>query len=158
MRISDWSSDVCSSDLEIDIDNAGPAARPDRDFGTTSLSAALRWDIDDAFHLSFGIDRAQRSPTAEELYSSGLHVATGSVELGDAGLDPETANRAEIGLHWHNGPLTLAASLYHVRYADFIYLADTGIAEHAGPLRAWTQDDARFSGGEASMESGRAHV
>src|SRR3546814_5956730 len=61
---------------EIDIDNAGPAARPDRDFGTTSLSAALRWDIDDAFHLSFGIDRAQRSPTAEELYSSGLHVGS----------------------------------------------------------------------------------
>src|SRR3546814_2006756 len=84
--------------------------------------------------------------------SSGLHVSTGSVELGDAGLDPETANRAEIGLHWHNGPLTLAASLYHVRYADFIYLADTGIAEHDGPLRAWTQDDARFSGGEASMD------
>src|SRR3546814_6847728 len=86
------------------------------------------------------------------LFRSGLHVATGSVELGDAGLDPETANRAEIGLHWHNGPLTLGASLYHVRYADFIYLADTGIAEHDGPLRAWTQDDARFSGGEASMD------
>src|SRR3546814_4139696 len=80
--------------------------------------------------------------------SSGLHVSTGSVELGDAGLDPETANRAEIGLHWHNGPLTLAASLYHVRYADFIYLADTGIAEHDRPLRARTQEDARFSGGE----------
>src|SRR3546814_9115456 len=105
MRISDWSSDVCSSDL---------AARPDRDFGTTSLSAALRWDIDDAFHLSFGIDRAQRSPTAEELYSSGLHVATGSVELGDAGLDPETANHAKNGLPCTNGPLTLAPPLSHV--------------------------------------------
>ena len=137
---------------EIDIDNAGPAARPDRDFGTTSISTALRWDVSDAFHLSLGLDRAQRSPTAEELYSSGLHVATGSVELGDAGLDPETANRAEIGLHWHNGPLTLGASLYHVRYADFIYLADTGIEEHDGPLRAWTQDDARFNGAEASAE------
>src|SRR3546814_11490851 len=107
MRISDWSSDVCSSDLvhrpwagldgafglqwaqrdfeaigdeafvpasqtrdtglfwighrqfdtlrlelgarhdrnEIDIDNAGPAARPAPDFGTTSPSAALRWDL-----------------------------------------------------------------------------------------------------------------
>src|SRR3546814_11211579 len=89
--------------------------------------------------------------------SSGLHVSTGSVELGDAGLDPETANRAEIGLHWHNGPLTLAASLYHVRYADFIYLADTGIAEHDGPLHAWTQDDARFSGGEDGMGGDVAH-
>jgi len=136
----------------IDIDNATTDARPDRDFDTTSLSAALRWDVADTFHLSLGLDRAQRSPTAEELYSDGLHVATGSVELGDAGLDPETANRAEIGAHWHSGPLTLGASLYHVRYADFIYLADTGIDEHDGPLRAWTQDDARFDGAEASMD------
>src|SRR3546814_14638586 len=62
---------------EIDIDNAGPAARPDRDFGTTSLSAALRWDIVDAFHLSFGLDRVQRSPTPEELYSDRTNVVVG---------------------------------------------------------------------------------
>ncbi|MGN7724509.1 TonB-dependent receptor [Luteimonas sp. 22616] len=137
----------------IDVaDATADAGRPDRDFNTTSLSTALRWDVTEDFHLSLGLDRAQRSPTAEELYSSGLHVATGSVELGDPGLDAETANRAEVGLHWHNGPLTLGASLYHVRYADFIYLADTGIEEHDGPLRVWTQDDARFNGAEASVD------
>ncbi|MFC3661358.1 TonB-dependent receptor [Luteimonas notoginsengisoli] len=137
----------------IDVVDAGAdAARPDRDFDTTSVSAALRWDVANDFHLSFGLDRAQRSPTAEELYSSGLHVATGSVELGDSRLDAETANRAELGVHWHQGPLTLGASLYHVRYADFIYLADTGVEEHDGPLRVWTQDDARFNGAEASMD------
>ncbi|UHQ24455.1 TonB-dependent receptor [Lysobacter sp. 5GHs7-4] len=141
---------------KIDVDNAiveaTGSARPDRDFSTSSVSAALRWNISDDFHLSFGLDRAQRSPTAEELYSSGLHVATGSVELGDTGLDSETANRAELGLHWHNGPFKLSASLYHVRYSDFIYLADTGIDEHDGPVRLWTQDDARFSGAEAEFD------
>ncbi|ALN56710.1 MULTISPECIES: TonB-dependent receptor [Lysobacter] len=134
------------------IELAEGASGPDRDFDTTSLSASARWNLSDAFHLSFGLDRAQRSPTAEELYSNGTHVATASVELGDARLKEETANRAEIGLHWHNGPLKLSASLYHVRYNDFIYLADTGVEEHDGPVRLWTQGDARFNGAEAEAD------
>lgn len=128
------------------VDNA-EVAFPDNDFDTFSASAALRWDISDDFHLSFGLDRAQRSPVAEELYSSGLHVATGSVELGDPTLDVETANRAEIGLHWHSGPFKLGASLYQARFDDFIYLADTGV-DDGGPVYLWTQEDARFTGGE----------
>ena len=135
----------------IDVDEA-TAIGGDRDFGTSSFSAALKWDATDNLHFSFGLDRAQRSPTAEELYSNGLHVATGSIELGNPHLDPETANRAELGMHWHAGPLKLAASLYHVRYADFIYLAQTGVQEHDGAVNAWTQDDARFNGAEAEAD------
>ena len=125
---------------------------PSRRFDTTSLSLASRWDLGPDVHVSLGLDRAQRSPTAEELYSSGLHVATQSHEFGDAGLDVETANRAELGLHWHRGPLRLEASLYHLRYDDFIYLADTGIVDGGLDVRVWNQADARFTGGEVEAE------
>ncbi len=135
---------------KIDV-NEAQAIGPDRDFHTSSLSAAFKWDINEAFHLSFGLDRAQRAPTAEELYSNGLHVATASIELGSPNMDAETANRAEIGLHWHGGPLKASASLYHVRYDDFIYLADTGVVEDGNPVRLWTQDNARFNGAEAEV-------
>lgn len=135
---------------KVDVDDA-TAIGPDRDFNTTSLSGALKWDVSETVHLSFGLDRAQRSPTAEELYSNGLHVATSSVELGSPALDVETANRAEIGLHWHGGPFTANASVYHVRYDDFIYLADTGVEDADTPVRLWTQDDARFNGAEAEF-------
>lgn len=133
------------------IDVAGAGA-PSRSFDTTSLSLASRWDLGPDVHVSLGLDRAQRSPTAEELYSSGLHVATQSHEFGDAGLDVETANRAEVGLHWHRGPLRLEASLYHLRYDDFIYLADTGIVDGGLDVRLWNQADARFTGGEVEAE------
>ncbi|MCM2335411.1 MAG: TonB-dependent receptor, partial [Pseudomonas sp.] len=136
---------------EVAVD-ASEAIGPSRDFDTTSASAALKWDATDALHFSFGLDRAQRSPTAEELYSDGLHVATASVELGAPDLDVETANRAELGLHWHAGALKFNAALYEVRFADFIYLADTGIDSDEGPVRAWTQGDARFRGAEASLD------
>ena len=135
--------------IEVDEDEA---IGPSRSFDTFSASAAAKWDINDALHLSFGLDRAQRSPTAEELFSNGVHVATASVELGDPGLDVETANRAELGLHWHSGPLQLSASLYHVRFDDFVYLADTGVSNGELPVRVWTQDDARFNGAEAELD------
>src|SRR5690606_22386165 len=97
-----------------DVDQAGTAS-PDRDFRTTSLSAGLGWKASKALHFSLGLDRAQRAPTAEELYSAGLHVATGSFEFGDAGLDAETARRIELGAHFHHGPFELQLSAWHAR-------------------------------------------
>lgn len=125
---------------------------PDRDFRTTSLSAAARWNISEAFHLSLGLDRAQRPPTPEELYSSGLHVATRSFEFGRADLGVETATGIELGLHWHAGPVRLQGSVYRVGYRDYIYLAPTDLAEDGIPVRAWAQEDARFTGAEASID------
>lgn len=123
-----------------------------RDFDTSSFSAAVRWDVSDALHLNVGLDRAQRAPAAEELYSEGLHVATSSFEFGDADLDVETANRAEVGLHWHTDNLRIGASLYYVDFDDYIYLADTGVEDEDTPARVWTQGDARFTGGEIELD------
>ena len=125
---------------------------PSRDFDAASLSAAARWHINDQLHLSFGLDRAQRAPTAEELYSNGLHVATRSHEFGNADLDMETANRAELGLHWHHNGLLISGSLYHVRYDDFIYQADTGVIDAGAPARVWNQADTKFTGGELEVQ------
>ena len=136
---------------KIDVDESA-AIGPSRDFDANSLSAALRWNLSDAVHLSFGLDRAQRSPTAEELYSNGLHVATQSYEFGNPGLDVETANRAEVGIHWHGGPVKASASIYRVDYDDFIYQAETGIEDGGTPARVWNQSDARFTGAEAELQ------
>ncbi|WP_202842998.1 TonB-dependent receptor [Luteimonas saliphila] len=135
----------------IDVDE-DEAIGPSRDFSATSLSAAARWHFGEDLHLSFGLDRAQRSPTAEELYSNGLHVATRSYEFGNPDLRNETANRAEIGLHWHHGPLKFGASVYAVDYRDFIYLADTGVEDGGTPARVWNQADTRFTGGELDLQ------
>jgi iron complex outermembrane recepter protein len=136
-------------EINIDPDNA---IGPSREFDATSLSVAARWNFSDDFHLSLGLDRAQRAPASEELYSDGLHVATNSFEFGNPDLDVETANRGELGIHWHRGSLKLGASLYQVRYDDFIYLADTGVEEHGSPARVWNQADARFTGGEIDLQ------
>lgn len=122
-----------------------------RRFDTFSASLATRFELGDATHLQVGVDRSERAPTAEELFSDGPHLATGSFEIGDADLDSEVASRAELGLHWHNDRIEARAALYTTRFDDFIYLAATGDEEDELPVRAWTQADARFNGAEADV-------
>ena len=135
----------------VDVDQSATAS-PDRDFKTTSLSAGLGWKVNDALHFNLGLDRAQRAPTAEELYSSGLHVATGGFEFGNAALGVETAQRIELGMHLHRGPIEAQLSAWHARYDDFVYLADTDLEVEGFPARVWRQDNARFSGIEARVD------
>ncbi|GAB3514524.1 TonB-dependent receptor [Pseudoxanthomonas daejeonensis] len=122
---------------------------PRRQFDATNLSAAAIWRISDAIDVRVGIDSSERAPTQEELYAGGLHVATGSIEIGDDGLETERALRGEIGLHAHNERVDFKVAIYRSGFEDFIYLADTGVAEHGTPVRLWTQSDATFTGAEA---------
>jgi len=128
---------------------APDGSAPAREFDATNLSAAAIWRLNPALELRFGLDRSERAPTREELYAAGLHVATGSIEIGDAGLDTERARRAELGLHAHGERFDLELAVYRSRFDDFIHLADTGVAEHDVPVRLWTQADAVFTGAEA---------
>lgn len=114
-----------------------------------SLSAGAIWHLSDAWHLSLGLDRAQRAPTAEELFSDGPHIATQSYEVGNPDLDRESANQIEFGIHYHSERLDARFNTYRNRFNDFIYLADTDEFDDGFPVRIWTQADARFTGYEA---------
>lgn len=119
-----------------------------RKFDATNLSAAGIWTLNDAVDLRFGIDSSERAPTNEELYAAGAHIATRSLEIGDANLKTERGQRVELGIHTHSDRVDFSASIYQTRFKDFIYLADTGVVESL-PARLWTQQDATFKGAEA---------
>ena len=119
-----------------------------RTFGATNLSAAGIWKLNDAVDLRIGVDSSERAPTNEELYAAGAHIATRSLEIGDANLKTERGQRVELGIHTHSDRLDFSASVYQTKFKDFIYLADTGVTEGL-PVRAWTQQDAVFRGTEA---------
>ena len=93
--------------------------KPRRSFGATSLSASAIWKLAPSLDLRLGVDRSERAPTQEELYAGGLHVATASLEVGDAGLDTESALRGEIGLHAHHERFDLELSVYRSRFDEF---------------------------------------
>ncbi len=117
-------------------------------FSASNLSVAGVWEASDVIHLSANLDRAQRAPTAEELFSDGPHIATQSFEIGDVTLDTETANRLELGIHLHFDRFEGKLAVYQARFSDFIYLIDTDLEEDDLPVRLWTAGDARFTGWE----------
>ena len=128
-----------------------------RSFTSTSFSLGARWRLDDAWHLNLNLDRAQRAPVEEELFADGPHIATASFEVGDDHLGKETANQAELGVHFHSDRVEAKFAAFVNRFNDYIYLADTGLEEDDLPVRQWTQADARFHGfeGEAIFHLSR---
>lgn len=63
----------------------------------------------------------ERAPDAAELFSKGMHEATGTFEVGNPFLDVEKATTAEIGLKKSKGAFRFDASAYNTRYNGFIY-------------------------------------
>jgi iron complex outermembrane receptor protein len=69
----------------------------------------------------------ERAPDAAELFSKGMHEATGTFEIGNPFLGEEKASTAEIGLKKATGPLRFDASAYYTHYQGFIYRQLTGV-------------------------------
>lgn len=118
----------------------------------TSLSFGATWQFQPDLALYGTLSRSQRLPTAEELYATGPHAATRTVELGDPDLDRETAINAELGLRRTQGPVTFDVSVYRNEVDDFIYAADTGADPGAGyRVVEYRQADAVLQGIEGSV-------
>lgn len=132
--------DTQSIDIATDARNA--------DHNGFSASAGASYALNESASLTFGLDRAARLPTAEELYSDGPHAATASYEIGDESLDEEISNQAEIGLRWRSDKLKASINAFQAQFDNFIYLIDTGAIEDDLPVRQWTQADTRFTGFE----------
>lgn len=136
---------------------------PDRDFSTWTTSAGVVWRISEAWNLGVNLNRPERAPTAEELYSDGPHAATFAYEIGDPFLDPEVGNGAEATLRVEHGRFEAALSAFATRYDGFIYLAETGEEIDGFEVLQFTQDDARFTGFELHghyelLHAARSHL
>jgi len=105
--------------------------------------------------LRFGVNlsRAERAPSAEELFADGPHVATSQYELGDTGLTTEKALGLEGFVRGRVGEADVSFAVFHSWFSDYIYLADTGTEEDGLPVFQQIQADARYFGveGEVSL-------
>lgn len=123
-----------------------------RDFTAISISAAAIWRIGEAWQARLNWQRAERSPTQEELFADGPHVATQAFEIGDPTLGEETSNNLDFGLHYDLGGLHLSADFFYNDIDDFVFLANTPDIEDGLPVQLWSQTDARFYGTEIQAE------
>jgi iron complex outermembrane receptor protein len=130
--------DTRSSDPEL----------PDRDFGTWTGSVGVVWRFVDNWNLSAVLNRPERAPTAEELYSNGPHAATRAYEIGDPNLDTEVGAGVDLSLRAEYERFEAILSVFANRYDNFVYLAETGEEIEELEVLQFTQDDAEFTGFE----------
>lgn len=121
---------------------------PDRDFRTWTGSAGVVWDISESWGLSASVNRPERAPTPEELYSDGPHAATFAYEIGNPWLVPEVGNGLETSIRAAYDRIEATLSAFVTRYDGFIYLADTGEQIDGFDVLQFTQADAEFKGFE----------
>ena len=119
-----------------------------RDFSSFSVSAGSLWRVSDDWQASLNWQRSQRSPTQEELFANGPHIATQAFEIGDPTLGKETSNNIDFGIHKHSGRFHLRLDLFYNNIDDFVFLANTGDVEDDLPVQIWSQADANFWGAE----------
>ena len=138
-----------SLDLEtgvrLDRTNHDPAGGQGTSFTTFSAGLGLVVPIGDAL-LGLHADYASRAPIAEELYSYGPHLATQSFEIGEAGLESETAVNGAATLSWGTDALELSATAYATSFADHIYQFATGDVQDDLLVSYYGQTDAVYRG------------
>jgi len=135
----------------------------DRSFTPVSTSAGILYELPLGVVARLTGQYVERAPDAAELFSKGVHEATGTFEIGNPFLEKEKARTAEIGLRRATGALRFDASAYYTRYDGFIFKELAGLAEDgqgcddelatcgAGTeldLLRFGQRDARFYGAE----------
>jgi iron complex outermembrane receptor protein len=118
-----------------------------------ALSAAVGASVELAQHAEVGLNlsRAERAPSAEELFSNGPHIATQSFEVGDPGLDTEKSFGMEAYFRVDRPTFELNLTGFANRFGDFIYEAATGEEQDELPVFKYFQRDATYYGFEAEV-------
>ncbi|HKG94343.1 MAG TPA: TonB-dependent receptor, partial [Gemmatimonadaceae bacterium] len=128
--------------------DAEPDERLRRTFHNVSGSVGLNLPFGESYSFSVSAARAFRAPTVEELLSNGFHAATGSFEVGDAGLGVETNQGLDAVLRARSGETFAQLSSYYNRINDYIYPQFSGTQTIEGEQPGETVDVPRFVYGQ----------
>ncbi|WP_336985544.1 TonB-dependent receptor [Altererythrobacter aquiaggeris] len=119
-----------------------------------SFSGALGAAYETNSGLRFGVNasRAERAPSAEELFSNGPHIATQAFEIGDTALSAEHALGLEGFVRGAVGPASVSVAVFSNWFSDYIYLSETGASEDGLPVFQYLQGDADYYGLEGEVK------
>lgn len=133
----------------------------DRHFTPKSLAIGLLQDLPFDTVGSVTAQHVERAPRGPELFSHGVHEATGTFDIGNPLLGIEAADSVEVGLRRAKGPFRFEATFFYTHFDGFIYrrLSGETCAEDfdscspaggGGALNQalYSQRDATFRGGE----------
>ncbi len=119
-----------------------------RDHNGFTASMGTTWTGESGWGLGLNVTRADRIPTAIELFADGPHIATRTYEVGDPDLDNETSWGFDASFGKRAGHVTGEVSAFANSFDGFIYERFTGDVEDGLFVVEFSQADARFYGFE----------
>ncbi len=123
----------------------------ERDFDTFSGAVGFIFEGDEALRAGVNLSRAERAPSAEELFSDGPHIATQAFEIGDPDLTTESAWGVEAFVRGSVGTAQFNFAVFQQWFDDYIYLTETGLEEDELPVFVYLQQDADYFGVEGEV-------
>ena len=143
------------------------------DITTASLSASALFRVNEENNFLLGLNRSERAPTLEELFSNiqvdactvaadpeewVLHIPTRRIELGDPDLDKEVSSNIELAWRNFSGDTSWEVNLFYNQIEDYTFLQDRLPGEENAVVDEsivadFVQEDATFVGLEASLSS-----
>ncbi|WP_051603059.1 TonB-dependent receptor domain-containing protein [Simplicispira psychrophila] len=153
-RLGDWRFEAV---LRHDRQSAqAQTSGIERSHNGTSASVGAVWKFRPGYSLSASLTRANRAPSAEELYARGLHMATSTYERGHADLRSETSQNIDLGLKKTSGDTTFGVSVFRNHIQNYIY--GRTLDEIDGlQLLQYSQQDATFTGIEGQVRQRLTH-
>lgn len=134
-------------------DVVAPSIDEERRFNAFSVAAGASYSFTPRMKAGANVTRAERAPSAEELFSNGPHVATQAFEIGDPNLRKEKSLGGEIYVRGEAAGLDLSASVFANKFDDYIYEAATEEEQDELPVFRYFQRDAAYWGAEASVSA-----
>ncbi|KKW68923.1 TonB-dependent receptor [Lampropedia cohaerens] len=116
-----------------------------------SLSAGANWAFTPGYAVAVSLSRSQRAPTAEELFSDGIHLASNTWERGNPELRAERSHNLDVTLRKTAGATRFALSAFYNRIDNYIYASTVDRYEDFR-LIDYRQRDATFKGLEARLD------
>lgn len=123
----------------------------ENDYDTFSGALGVVYEGIDGIRIGLNGSRAERAPSAEELFSDGPHIATQAFEIGDPDLDTERAWGVEAYARGAIGEGTFNFTVFKQWFDNYIFLEETGAEEDDLPVFQYLQQDADFFGIEADF-------
>ncbi len=129
-----------------------------RSFDAVSAAIGASVEVVPLIRVGLNLSRSERAPSAEELYSSGPHVATQAFEVGDPTFDTEKSIGGDLFVRAQTPGLQLTGTLFYNRFTDYIFAAETGAEQDGLPVFRYFQDDAEYWGFELGVNGDIAHI
>lgn len=126
-----------------------------RRFHNFSASGGALWRFAPNWNLRSDLGLAWRPPSANELFSNGLHHGVAAYERGNVHLDPEQTYKWINTLQFSHPKIALELSAYAQYIRNYIYLKPSGelfeSIRGVFPTFDYTQTQARFLGADLSL-------